>query len=204
MRKGTRLIVAVGILTACVQFKTVQLPEDLPLDQYAEIGIVSSISAGESKGLLANGKMNIGNWVSNAPSRMKMYGVGDTLVLNAVNVGPHWEELVLELPPTDFSKHQHITFTCKIDGIKIPVMRVDLLDENGRITNSRPQALKLAPRSGFQRYDFNFNGAFYQNWPYKEEVNANRITQIRINVNGGGSAYTGKIYITSIRAVNEF
>lgn len=195
---------SIVILSSCVGLKTLSLPEDKPLEHYAKMGLKPTVSAGQNDGLLANGKVNIGSWVASNAAKMNVYSKGDTLLFGLQGAGPQWEELVLNLPPTDFSKHQHIVVECKIDGIMIPKMRIDLLDENGRITNSKPQELKIAPKRGLLRYDFNFEGAFYQNWPFKGEVDATRITKVRVNVNGGGAPYYGKIYISNIMAVKEF
>lgn len=196
------IILTIGslLIASCVEFKAAELPADKTLSKY------TTVKKAESKladGVIANGIINVGNWVSNKPSQMMAYGVKDTLIFSMNNVGPHWEELTLNTLPLDFSKNKLLIVECKIDGIRIPRMRIDLIDDQGRMSNSRPQELKLAPRSGYLRYVFNYEGAFYQNWPYKSKMDASRITKIRINVNGGGTAYSGKIYIKGMTAASE-
>ncbi|MBX9853064.1 MAG: hypothetical protein K2X86_15080 [Cytophagaceae bacterium] len=190
-------------ITACAGFQNASLTEDKPLAQLdsAEMNAASPSVLNVEGGVFQHAKSDVGKWDA-SHGNVIMGKSGTSLTINLKDVGVDWEQASLKFQPLDFSKAPHLIIKARVDvnskdSLKV---RVDLIDEDGLSTNYSPQERYIRAREDFKEYKFSFGGNWVQNWPFKADVNSKKISEIRINFNGGGPNYTGKIYIDEIRA----
>lgn len=203
--KQLLLFVLVAGIVSCQSFQTATLPEATPTVQYKNIDDQAPpvLVQEYNGGTLDDFSKGISRW-NTSHGNLGLDIKGDTLAIYADNVGPNWEECYRDFSPLDFSGHQVIVIRAKIDGWRVPLIRLDLIDKGGNITNAKPQMVKVAPNTGYQDYVFRYKDAFKQNWPAKGIVDSTQITRLRFNINGGKEPYSGTIYFDDIRVVAKF
>jgi hypothetical protein len=186
-----------------MQFQTASLPIDTPLAHAKPSKSIDTAVNVLSKnnGVISDFQLGFANWVVSHKDKVATYPKNGAMVIESSGAGPAYEEIALTFAPTDFSKARELHLKAKVDGLVIPNIRMDLVDEKGRSTNSKLHSCKLSPRTDYQEYIYRYNDAFKQNWPSKDLVDSTHITKIRININGGGTPYFGKIYFDNLQAV---
>lgn len=195
-----------GFLLGCQSFQTATLPETTPIIHYShgEDLIPSTKVEDYNSGMLDNFTKGISRW-NTSHNNLGVDLTGDTLSIYASDVGPKWEEFYRDFSPLDFTNNKVIVIRAKIDGWKVPLIRLDLVDKAGNITNAKPQMVKVAPNTGFQDYVFRYEGAFKQNWPTKGMVDSTQIVKLRFNINGGQKTpYSGTIFFEDMKVVDKY
>lgn len=194
------------LIGGCQSFQTATLPEKQPLVHYKNgPDKTPPINVKEyNNGVIDDFSKGISRW-NTSHGNLGLDIISDTLGIYADQVGPKWEEFYKDFSPLDFSEYQIIVIRAKIDGWRAPLIRLDLVDKGGNITNSKPQMVKVAPNTGYQDYVFRYKNAFKQNWPTKGVVDSTQIVRLRFNINGGKTTpYSGTIYFDDIKVVNKF
>jgi hypothetical protein len=201
--KITLLALLVVVLFSCgVRFQTANLQEDKPLVQLkeAEANVKSMPVLSINNGVIHDFEKRFSDWIVSHQDKISIYPKNGMMAIESKGAGPAYEEIALNFAATDFSKARVLKLTGKIDGLVIPNIRMDLVDDKGRSTNSKLHSCKFSPRIDFQDYIYRYNDAFKQNWPAQDIVDSTRITKIRININGGGNPYFGTIYLDNLKA----
>lgn len=208
MKKGLLYIgiICLFVIQACVSLQPTTLSKAEPLihidsTEYLNAKRVPVLSV--NNGVLDDFTSSTRGWRVTHPNAMSLEKIDGNMVVTAEGVGPNWEYLIKSFKPMDFSEAKTVVVRAKIDGWKVPYIRMDLLDKNGVQTNAKLTICKLAPRTDYQDYVFRFGGKFNQNWPYKASVDSTQISQIQIAINEGSTPYTGTIYIDEVRVISE-
>ncbi len=208
--KLSKLYIAIwstaAIISGCVTWQPTALSPVLPTDHIdsTELKKIVRIPVLENNGgVIDDFEKDMRGWKVTHPNAMSIERIEGNMVLTADGVGPNWEYLIRTFKPLDFSEANTVVVRAKIDGWKIPYIRMDLKDKNGVQTNAKLTICKLAPRTDYQDYIFRFKDKFNQNWPYKATVDSTQISQIQIAINEGSIPYTGTIYIDEVRVIRE-
>ncbi len=188
---------------SCMGMQTVTLTEDLPLahQDSATMNAPTLPVLNFKNGVFYNEKTDISKWVA-SHGNLSVGKDAGTLSVNLKNVGTDWEQLSIKFQPLNFTDapillvKAHVAIGSK-DSLKI---RIDLIDEDGFMTNYVPQERYIRSRPESKVYKFTYAGNWVQNWPTRKDVNPKSIVEIRINFNGGGPNYTGKLLIDEIVA----
>lgn len=208
MRKKLSYIglIAFVMLQACISLQPTTLTIVEPLNHVDSTDLKSvenrpvlSINGG----LIDDFDNSIRGWKVTHPNSISLERNNGVMLVTADGVGPNYEYLIKTFKPLDFSEAKTVVVRAKIDGWKVPYLRMDLIDKNGVQTNAKLTICKLAPRTDYQDYIFRFNGKFNQNWPYKAPVDSTQISKIQIAINEGSTPYTGTIYIDQVKIIKE-
>jgi hypothetical protein len=188
---------------SCTGFQTVTLTEDLPLahQDSATMNAPTKPVMNFNNGIFYNSKTDISKWVA-SHGNMSVGKESGALAINLKGVGTDWEQLSIKFPPLNFNDAPYLLVKARVDvGNKDSLkIRIDLIDEDGFMTNYAPQERYIRSRADAKVYKFVYAGNWVQNWPTRKDVNPKSITEIRINFNGGGPNYTGKLLIEEISA----
>jgi len=124
------------------------------------------------------------------------------MVLDLNNVGSDWEQVSIKFSPLDFTVAPYIYVKARVDERSPDSLRlrIDLIDNEGKMTNYVPQERYIRKKTYSKTYKFEFAGNWVQNWPFRADVNPQKISEIRMNFNGGGPNYLGRLYIEEIFA----
>lgn len=188
-------------LFSCSGFKDAVLTQEEPLIQTDSTEAFSPALAIENfnKGIFYNSTSDISKWEVSHRNVVLQKKKG-ALMTNLQDAGVDWEFISLKFQPLDFSKMPNLIIKAKSEGKEKPTVRIDLYDEAGNFTNFVPQQKTISNDTAYHEYLFVFDGNWIQNWPFRANVNKSRIVEIKINVNGGGPNYSGRIFIEEIKA----
>ncbi len=200
MKRISYILIA-SFFCSCAGLQTLTLPEELPLahQDSATMNAPTLPVINFNKGVLLDSKTDISKWEA-SHSNMSVGKSGGVVVLELKEVGAQWEQLSRKFQPMDFSEAPYLLVKTRTD-VNSPdslKMRIDLIDENGYATNMVPQERYIRTRPETKLYKFAYAGNWVQNWPSRKEVDARSIVEIRINFNGGGPNYSGKLFIEEI------
>lgn len=191
----------VFIISACASFEPAVLVEEKPLahQDSATMNAPSLPVFQFSNGELYTAKTNISKWEA-SHSNLIIGKTDGAMVVKLNSVGQQWEQLSRKFTPLDFTEGGYILVKARVDiGSKDSLkMRIDLIDDEGKMTNYSPQEQYIRSKEKSKIYKFIFDGHWEQGWPSRDVVNPRRITEIRINFNGGITNYTGKLIVEEI------
>lgn len=194
-------ILIVLFLTACVGLQTVTLTPDIPLAQLdsATMNASAPPALNFNKGVFLDNKTDISKWET-SHANMSVGRSDNGLVIELKGVGGEWEQLSRKFAALDFSASPYLLVKARLDvnskdSLK---MRIDLIDEDGIATNMVPQERYIRSRADSKVYKFSYAGNWVQNWPARKDVESKKIVEIKINFNGGGPNYSGKLFIEEI------
>lgn len=191
------------LVSACAGFQTVTLTEELPLahQDSATMNAPTLPVMSFDNGVFLDSKTDISKWEA-SHGNMSVGRSGTALAVGLKSVGTDWEQLSRKFQPLNFSETPYLLVKARIDvGSKDSLkMRIDLIDENGYSTNYVPQERYIRSRPDMKVYKFVYAGNWVQNWPARKDVDPKSIVEIKINFNGGGPNYTGKLFIEEIIA----
>lgn len=203
--KKTIAYIGLGVLFGCQVLQTTTLPEDKALVHFdVDSTKNKSIDVKDYKGGVLNNFKDISKWNISHANAIGIDSKEGAMRVFTTGMGPNWEEFSIEYSPLDFSKTNIIVLRAKTDTWQVPVIRLDLVDRAGRMTNAKPQKIKIAPNMGYQDYVFRYNNAFKQNWPAKDIVDSTQIVKLRFNVNGGKEPYTGTLFFEDMKVVDKY
>lgn len=196
---------ALGVLLGCQVLQTTTLPEDKPLVHFdIDSTVPTSVKVKEYKNGILDDFNDISRWNISHANAIGIDSKEGAMRVYTTNMGPNWEEFSIEYKPLDFSTTKIIVLRAKTNTWQVPVIRLDLIDNAGRMTNAKPQKIKVAPEMGYQDYVFRYDNAFKQNWPSKDIVDSTQIVKLRFNVNGGMTPYTGILYFEEMRVLDKY
>jgi hypothetical protein len=195
------LIILVLVICGCVGFENASLTTDVPLahQDSATMNATAPLAVQFNQGYFYNASTDLSKWdVSHG--NMFLGKKNGALVLDLKGVGADWEQMSRKFSAQDFSESPYLLVKARVepggqDSLKI---RIDLIDEDGFSTNYVPQERYIRTRADSKWYKFVFAGNWVQNWPSRKDVNSKKITEIKINFNGGGPNYSGKLIIDEI------
>lgn len=190
-------------LAACTGFKDAALTEEKPLVQLdsAVMNAPSLPVMQFNGGIFYDKHTDLSKW-EGSHANIGVQRKGNALVVNLRGVGVDWEMLSRKFFPLDVSAAPYLLMKARAEGDTTPVIRIDLVDEDGLSTNFVPQQKTIAVGKD-SVYKFVFENNFIQNWPFRGDVNPRRIVEIKMNFNGGGPNYTGRVLIEELKAVSK-
>ncbi len=187
---------------SCGSMKDAQIENDIALIQNDSLELPQTAMKIENhdQGIIYDSASDISRWdISHRNiSFQKKEG---SLMFNLLDAGMDWEYASLKFNAIDFSNAQNLNIRMKNEGKEKSKIRIDLYDENGNFTNFVPQEKTIDNNNEFNNYIFIFKDNWIQNWPFKANVDKTKIVEIRINFNGGGPNYSGRIFIEQIKAI---
>jgi hypothetical protein len=191
------------LFSACAGFQTVTLTQEQPLahQDSATMNAPTLPVMNFNNGIFLDSKTDLSKWEA-SHANMSVGRSGTSLAVELKGVGNEWEQLSRKFEALNFTDAPYLLVKARIDvGSKDSLkMRIDLIDENGYATNYVPQERYIRSRPDVKVYKFAYAGNWVQNWPSRKDVDAKSIVEIKINFNGGGPNYTGKLFIEEIIA----
>jgi hypothetical protein len=151
--------------------------------------------------LIDDFKNEIYNWWAGS-DKIKLMKEGETLKVELKDVGPGFENWGRDFKAINFRKIPIVKIRMKASGEKPALLRIDLKDADGSVTNAKPSIVKFETGTDFVDYYFDFTGKFEQSYPNVKTVNPSEITELVFFVNPGGELYTGTIFIDEILAIS--
>lgn len=204
MKKSIAYI-GLGLVFGCQVLQTTSLPEDKALVHFtADTTQSNSIAVKEFKNGVLDDFNDISRWNISHANAIGIDSKEGAMRIFTTGMGPNWEEFSIEYAPLNFSETKIIVLRAKTDTWQVPIIRLDLVDKAGRMTNAKPQKIKVAPNMGYQEYVFRYDNAFRQNWPSKDIVDSTQIVKLRFNVNGGMEPYTGTLFFENMKVVDKY
>ncbi|MFN3403059.1 MAG: hypothetical protein ACK40G_03120 [Cytophagaceae bacterium] len=138
-------------------------------------------------------------WVAN--EQVGLSRKGDTLKAVLKNVGPKWECFGKQFNLLDMTEAPVFRVKMRVEGATAPNISLHFKDMNGYDANAAPPTIKVPKNAPYDYYYFNFKDKWKQGWPDTKKVDETTITEILIFINGGGSPFTGTLFIDEIVAV---
>lgn len=137
-------------------------------------------------------------WVAN--DQLALSKKGDTLKIQMKNVGPKWECFGSQIMMLDFTEASVLKLRMRSEGATAPNVSIRFRDANGYMADMI--ANNKVPKNGpYQDFYYNFTGKWKQAWPESKDVDPRVINEVLFFINGGGSPYTGTLYIDEIKAI---
>lgn len=192
------------LLISCAGFQDASLTSDTPLLQYDSIDYVKPAPAVISinNGVFYDSKTDLSKWET-SHGNLSIMKKDSAMVVNLSQVGADWEMLRLKFLPRDFTGYSTIVLYAKATSKDTCNLRLDLADDQGRYTNYVPQVQKIIPSEEYREYKFVFGPNYIQNWPVRANVDKTKVSELRVNFNGGGPNYTGRIFIREIKVIKD-
>ena len=205
--KGFLKLVGVGFLLnlsiGCVSFEDAALKIDPPVKQLDSTEVSKSSRPVTSKngGIFYSNKRDLRHFIV-SHNNIILGNNKNSMVLDLNNVGSDWEQVSIKFSPLDFTVAPYIYVKARVDERSPDSLRlrIDLIDNEGKMTNYVPQERYIRKKPYSKTYKFEFAGNWVQNWPFRADVNPQKISEIRMNFNGGGPNYLGRLYIEEIFA----
>lgn len=122
-------------------------------------------------------------------------GSSDVLNIKASKVGPKYESLSTSIPTASFAVNKKLSLDLSYEGDVAPFVRVDLVDNNGVVTNRLPLSIQLkeSSKNNFETYTLDYTNRFKQSYPQVTDVDAARIVKMVVYINAGHYPYSGSI-----------
>ena len=191
------------VFSACAEFQVATLTQELPLVHLdsATMNAPSLPVMNFNNGVFYDQKSDISKWES-SHGNISLGKTKNALMVDLKEVGADWEQLSCQFQSVNFSEAPYLLVKARIDANSPDSLklRIDLIDDEGYATNYIPQERYIRSRPEMKIYKFNYMGNWTQNWPSRKEVNSKNIVEMRINFNGGGPNYSGKLFIEEIIA----
>ncbi|GAL87014.1 hypothetical protein MYP_4244 [Sporocytophaga myxococcoides] len=137
-------------------------------------------------------------WVAN--DQLALAKKGDTLKIQMKNVGPKWECFGSAITMLDFTEASVLKLRMRSEGATAPNVSIRFRDANGYMADMIPNN-KVPKNEPYQDFYYNFTGKWKQAWPESKDVDPKIINEVLFFINGGGSPYTGTLYIDEIKAI---
>ena len=134
-------------------------------------------------------------WIGNSN-----YGLTNTnseLKVVATNAGSGYNNFELDFSSINVSTNPIVSV--KIKSTNAFTMRIDLVDINGKFTNSAPVTKAVSNSGAYTIFTFDFTGKFSQSSPSNSTVDATKITGLTLFFNAGGSGYNGTVYMDDLQ-----
>jgi hypothetical protein len=125
---------------------------------------------------------------------VSLSNAGMQVTCNAV--GPNYENIEHAFTSQNLSSDAKLVM-----GVKSSTaftLRLDLIDVNGKITNTTATTANIIGDNVTRYYEFDFTNKFSQTWPNASSVDNTQISKVAIMPNAGMAAYTGTFYITQL------
>jgi hypothetical protein len=151
--------------------------------------------------LIDDFKGNIKTWVAGS-DKITLSKKDDMLNVDLKMVGPNYENFGRAFKTINFEKTPVIKVRMKSTGEKPAILRVDIKDNDGFATNSKPVAMKFETGTDFVDYYYDFTNKFEQTFPMVKTVNASGIVEMLFFVNPGGEAFSGTLLIDEVKALS--
>jgi hypothetical protein len=205
MKAIIHLHLLLSLLAACTGFQEATLITETPLVQIdsAELNKIYPPVLSKNQGIFFGKNAGVEKFVA-SHDNIIIGKSGNAMIVELNNVGADWEQVSIKFTPLDFTVAPYLILKARLD-LKSPdslKLRIDLIDENGYMTNYTPQEKYIRRKTESKAYKYTFAGNWVQNWPFRIDVNPKRITEIRINFNGGGPNYSGRVYIEELFATD--
>ncbi|MCU0429459.1 MAG: hypothetical protein MUF42_05755 [Cytophagaceae bacterium] len=204
MKKVLSFLAAV-VLSGCAGFENASVSTDEPLahQDSATMNAIAPKVLTVRDGYLYNATTDISKWEA-SHGNMTVGRENGAMIVDFKGVGSDWEQLMRKFSALDFAEAPIIMVKARVDESSADSlkMRIDLIDEDGLATNYSPQERYIRSRATSKWYKFVYAGNWVQNWPSRADVNAKKIVGVRINFNGGGPNYSGKIIIEEMFATD--
>ena len=144
---------------------------------------------------------DIDNWWVGEGGRFALEKQGGALKAIAKKVGPKYDAFGRPFNGLDFTGAVALRVRARSEGEKSPVLRIDLKDANGYVSNGKPITNRIVQSDKFTDYYFKFDHKLLQKYPEEKALDPKGIKEILFFVNGGGSPYTGTLFIDEVKAV---
>ncbi|MBC7389886.1 MAG: hypothetical protein H7329_11780 [Opitutaceae bacterium] len=154
-----------------------------------------------NKGVLESFNGDIDNWWTGEGGRFALEKQGGALKINAHKVGPKWDAFGRPYNNLDLTGGYALKVKARSEGEKSPVLRIDFKDANGYVSNGKPVTNRIVRGTDFTDYYFRFDHKLRQTFPDEKTLDAKAIKEILFFINGGGSSYTGTVFIDEIKVV---
>ena len=139
-------------------------------------------------------------WVGS--DKIKVMKEGEMLKVEVKGVGPGFENWGRGFKAIDFTKTPVVKVRMKASGEKSILLRVDIKDADGFVTNAKPNIIEFEPAPDFVNYYYDFTDRFEQKWPDIKSVDPSKITDLLFFINPGGELYSGTLFIDEISAIS--
>ena len=142
------------------------------------------------------------SWWSSSNDKISLSKDNNMLKISLEKVGPAFETFGRGFKSIDFNKTPIVKVRLKSAADMPGNLRVDLKDIDGFVTNAKPVVMKFESNSDFVDYYYDFTGKFEQGFPNMKNLDPSQIIEMVFLVNPGGSAYTGTLYFSDIKAIS--
>jgi hypothetical protein len=146
-------------------------------------------------------KQIVDSWWSD--KKMTLTKKDSAMVITAYEVGPKYEVLGKSFRPMNFKNTGVIRIKAKAESETMPHLKLSVTDKKGHGANYDPDTAIISNEGNYKNYYFNFNKKYKQVWPDTANVDPEQIVSVILFINGGMSAYTGKIYIKEVEIIEE-
>lgn len=191
---GLAFIAAVLFMAGCIGIEPLELQTDnshyyRPSD-YQGLVLTDQV--------LFDFREGLGGWWADKKYNMALQGSALKLTVNGA--GPKYSPFGVDLgEPMNFSNAPVIRVKMKLpEGDKLPVVRIDLRDVNGKMTNAAPAATTVKVSEDYIEYFFDINHKWKQSYPNNSDVDNTQIDRLQFFVNPGGEEFYGTLFIDEI------
>ncbi len=137
-----------------------------------------------------------------AADKINLMTEGEELAITVTGAGPGYECFGRAFEIKDFNKADIVRVKAKAVGDTEPILRGDVKDSEGRVTNANVISHKIALNE-YRDYFYDYKDKFSQVYPDNQTVNPAEIKDILFFINPGGPAFEGKIYVDEIEVITR-
>lgn len=137
-----------------------------------------------------------------AADKINLMTEGEELAISVTGAGPGYECFGRAFAIKDFNKADIVRVKAKAIGDSEPILRGDVKDSEGRVTNASVISHKIALNE-YRDYFYDYKDKFSQVYPDNQTVNPAEIKDILFFINPGGPAFEGKIYVDEIEVITR-
>ena len=154
-----------------------------------------------NKGIIESFNGDIDNWWTGEGGRFVLEKQGGALKVMAKKVGPAYDAFGRPFNGLDLSGGIALRVRARSEGEKSPVLRIDFKDASGAVSNGKPITNRILKSDKFTDYYFKYDHKLVQKYPVDKVLDAKAIKEILFFVNGGGSSWSGTLFIDEVVAV---
>lgn len=197
-----------------IQAKSVEKPVDFIIEQdNLNVAIDGKVYENEkednsfsilklNKGIIESFNGDIDNWWVGEGGRYSLETQSGALKVIARKVGPRYDAFGRPFNGLDFTGAGiALRVRARSEGEKTPVLRIDVKDANGYVSNGKPITNRIVKSDKFTDYYFKFDHKLMQKYPTEAALDAKAIKEILFFVNGGGNSWSGTLFIDDVVAV---
>jgi hypothetical protein len=151
----------------------------------------------ERYGMIDNFEGDISSWKA-SNDKFKLSVTNGMMKVDVKSVNGENSYFSTRVEGLDFENYPFLKFRAKSEGTSMPVVRIDLKDKEGNVTNANPNEVAISNEGNFTEYTISFKGKYKQMDPEKT-VMSDSIKEIIFYVNPNEDPYTGTIYLDDFR-----